>query len=76
MTIDDIATRVRTLHHTIASDLCPGGNAGRLVCRSGCGREYAIEPSDVAQCLRKGWPRCCGREMFWNQDNEEQEATR
>lgn len=70
-TYDDFVAEMRhradTVHTAIADAICPNGEAGRMVCREGCGEGFPITPADVAQYLRRGWPRHCGREMRWEQ---------
>ena len=41
----------------------------QVSCRE-CGR---VELVDAAQCLRHGWPKCCGKTMGLNQPGAEKE---
>ena len=65
--VQDVIQRAQTVHQVIAEALCPTGDAGQMLCRVGCGNAFEIMPDDVARYIRHGWPRCCGREMRWEQ---------
>lgn len=43
---------------------------GRVWCTR-CGRSQAV---DSAECLRKGWPRCCGATMSIDSPEERKAA--
>lgn len=47
-----------TLHDKIAASH-PSLQRGQVWCRT-CGREQRV---DSAECLRYGWPKCCGYTM-------------
>jgi len=54
----DLAARGASLHATLAHSH-PALERGQVWCRS-CGSSLR---ADAAQCLRNGWPRCCGVTM-------------
>ena len=56
--ISDIVKRVTGLHAKIVEDV-PQLKRGLVWCRH-CGREQKV---DSADCLRHGWPKCCGYTM-------------
>lgn len=39
---------------------------GRVWCRK-CARSQSVDPAD---CLRRGWPECCGETMTIDAPNE------
>lgn len=47
-----------TLHNKIA-ELHPSLKRGKVWCKT-CGREEDVSSSD---CLKNGWPECCGYTM-------------
>ena len=54
---EEFFRRISGIHSRIASEALP--NVNRVWCRS-CGRS---EPVDAAECLARGWPKCCGYTM-------------
>ena len=48
---------LRNIHEKIADDA--GLKRARVECR-GCGQRREV---DGAECLRRGWPQCCGETM-------------
>lgn len=55
----DLAKRLGGLHQKIV-DSVPALQSGKCHCTN-CGNEIAV---DAAECLRKGWPKCCGATMY------------
>ena len=55
---DLAAARAASFHATLAHSH-PALERGQVWCRS-CGSSLRV---DAAQCLRNGWPRCCGVTM-------------
>lgn len=51
-------SRIPGVHQKIVDDV-PALKRGRVWCRT-CRREQAV---DGADCLRHGWPKCCGYTM-------------
>jgi hypothetical protein len=58
MTEAEIIARLAGLHDRIAADV-PQIARGQVWCRT-CGRSERV---DGANCLRHGWPKCCGFTM-------------
>jgi Zn finger protein HypA/HybF involved in hydrogenase expression len=54
----NIFERVATLHDKLAQSH-PKLQRGMVWCRT-CGRSEKV---DSAECLRTGWPKCCGHTM-------------
>lgn len=50
--------RLSGLHQRIVDDV-PALKRGLVWCRT-CAREQRV---DAADCLRHGWPKCCGHTM-------------
>lgn len=50
--------KLMNIHETIAAS-DPALRRGQVWCKT-CGR---IETVDGAECLRSGWPKCCGATM-------------
>lgn len=58
--VADVVRRVAGIHRKIADDVfARTGKGGRVWCLR-CG---ATIPVDAAECLRSGWPECCGETM-------------
>lgn len=57
---------MKTLHEKIADDI-PAVKRGQVWCKE-CGKTLKV---DGAECLRKGWPKCCGYTMTIDSPNEE-----
>lgn len=53
-----VARGLASLPETLARDV-PQLARGKVWCRS-CGAERDV---DSAECIRTGWPRCCGATM-------------
>jgi hypothetical protein len=51
-------------------DASPRLNRGQVWCRT-CGVTLRVDP---AECLKRGWPKCCGQTMTI-ESPEEQEAS-
>jgi hypothetical protein len=55
---EQLIARASTIHDTLAR--ChPALEAGKVYCTT-CGRKEQV---DSADCLRHGWPKCCGATM-------------
>lgn len=56
----DFLVGLAGIHDRIAADVYGRtGKGGRVYCRR-CGGDQA---ADFAECLRSGWPKCCGETM-------------
>ena len=69
MSFESAAKAAQGLHASIARDV-PQLRRGMVWCRT-CGRSQKV---DSAECLRSGWPLCCGQTMTI--DSPEEQATR
>lgn len=55
MNFDPLITRPSILHETLGN--ChPQLSRSKVWCKT-CGREQSV---NSAECLRSGWPKCCG----------------
>ncbi len=57
--------------HDILAASHPSLVRGRVWCRT-CGRYIAV---DSAECLRSGWPKCCGYTMTVDAPKEAHDAS-
>ena len=57
--------RLSSIHDRIAADV-PQISRGMVWCRT-CGRSERV---DGADCLRHGWPKCCGYTMTIDSPDE------
>lgn len=55
---ENIVRNLVGLHDRIAADV-PQLARGKVWCTT-CGRQQSV---DGAECLRSGWPKCCGYTM-------------
>lgn len=56
--LERFVDNARTLHQNIVDDV-PALKRGQVWCRK-CGASLKV---DSAECLRSGWPKCCGYTM-------------
>lgn len=61
----ELIKRAQGLHDKIADDI-PQIKRGMVWCTS-CGRSQRV---DGADCLRRGWPKCCGHTMTIDSPDE------
>ncbi len=57
--LSKLLNKVETLHQSIVDDV-PELKAGRVYCRV-CKHKEQV---NSAECLRLGWPKCCGQTMM------------
>jgi Zn finger protein HypA/HybF involved in hydrogenase expression len=53
-----MTAKPHSIHEVVASS-DPKIERGQVWCRR-CGNTFKVDP---AECLRNGWPRCCGATM-------------
>lgn len=63
------AVQVGSDLHELASRSHPKLDRGRVWCRT-CGASLVVNP---AECLRSGWPKCCGQTMTIDAPSERED---
>ena len=58
MKLKTFLNNVSNLHQNVVNDV-PALKRGQVWCRQ-CGASLKV---DSAECLRSGWPKCCGATM-------------